>query len=221
MRAVCISDTHCQLSQIRIPEADIVIHAGDALSRGNYSEWLDFIEEFSSLPHKYKIYVPGNHDWITEKNEALCKEECEKAGIIYLNNSGIEIEGKKFWGSAITPRFYNWAWNKDSQTDYSLKPNHPQYDSIKPYWDMIPAGTDVLITHGPPYGILDISIYSHTHCGCPILLDKVLEIQPKCHIFGHIHAYHGVAAQGKTTFINASSCTEKYDPTNVPHIIYL
>ena len=113
MKIVCISDTHCRLRHIAVDlhEGDVLIHAGDALSQGTFSEWGAFIKEFAALPHKHKIYVPGNHDRITELDEDLVKKDCAKVGVIYLNNTGIEIEGKYFYGSAITPRFHNWAWN--------------------------------------------------------------------------------------------------------------
>jgi len=215
----CISDTHCQLDSVDIPDCDILVHAGDALSRGTYSEWTRFLDRYSILPHKHKIYVPGNHDRITEQDEDLIKKECAEAGVIYLNNTGITLDGIKFWGSEITPRFHNWAWNRDSGisgTSYSRF--EEDYDPIEPYWDMIPDDIDVLITHGPPNGILDLSVYSGDLCGCNYLLKKVEEIKPKYHIFGHIHQWHGMKV-GTTTFINASICNEQYAPINKPIIV--
>jgi len=220
MKIVCISDTHCRLSEVSVPEGDLLVHAGDALSRGTFSEWNQFIEDYEKLPHKHKIYVPGNHDRITEINEDLIKKDCQKAGIIYLNNTGITIEGKYFYGSAITPRFHNWAWNRDSgKCGTSYSSDHPGYQDIAPYWDAIPDNTNVLITHGPPQGIMDISIYDKVECGCPQLRLKVEQIEPKFHIFGHIHNWHGTEKIGNTTFVNASICTERYDPTNKPIIL--
>jgi len=220
MKIVCISDTHCHLKRIEIPDGDILVHAGDALSSGIYSEWIEFLEDFKKLPHEHKIYVPGNHDRITELNEDLIKQECVDAGIIYLNNTGITLEGIKFWGSAVTPRFHNWAWNRDSgNCGTSYGPLFADYDPIQPYWDMIPEDTTVLITHGPPKGILDVSIYDGKECGCSILRDKIEAVKPKYHIFGHIHNWHGTKTVGPTTFVNASNCTEKYKPTNKPIVV--
>jgi Icc-related predicted phosphoesterase len=220
MKLIFISDTHCQLDRIDIPDGDILIHCGDALSRGSYREWEDFLSEYADLPHKYKIYVPGNHDIITEQDEDLIKRECAKAGIIYLNNMGIELEGINFWGSAITPRFYNWAWNKDSgNCGTSYKHDDSGFEDIDPYWKMIPDDTDILITHGPPAEIMDISIYDNVHCGCPLLRYRVEQIEPKIHAFGHIHNWHGTKTIGKTQFINASNCDEKYRPVNKPIVV--
>lgn len=222
-KLVCISDTHCQLSKVTLPEGDILVHAGDALSGGTHSELMQFLSEMEELVdnYKYVIYVPGNHDRITEINEALVKEECENRGIIYLNDSGIELEGIKFWGSAVTPRFHDWAWNRDSRNSgTSVSESHPSHNSIEPHWKLLPEDTDVLITHGPPKGILDISVYSGEQCGCEHLFHKVMEVEPKYHIFGHIHYYGGQTVKvGDTTFVNASTCTEQYNPTNSPVVV--
>jgi len=215
-KIVCISDTHCQLDEIEVPEGDILIHAGDALSRGTYSEFSEFIKRFSALPHKYKVYVPGNHDRVTELNEELIRDDCTALGVRYINNESLEILGIKFYGSGITPRFHDWAWNRDSgDGGTSYGPNNINYDPIKPYWDAIPDEVDVLITHGPVKGILDVSVYDGRQCGCYYLLQRVMDIKPKYHVFGHIHNWGGMTevVEG-VTFINASVCNEAYDPTN-------
>lgn len=215
-KIVCISDTHTQLSDISVPDGDILIHAGDALNRGTEEEFMKFITEYEDLPHKHKIYVPGNHDWITERHESLVKEECKNRDIIYLNDSSRIVKGIMFWGSGITPRFGNWAWNKDSDFQgHSRQPDDWGYDPIQPHWDLIPHGTDILITHGPPIGVLDMSVYNGNLCGCKRLLNRIREIKPKYHVFGHIHFYGGqIKKEGETTFINASVCNEQYRPVN-------
>lgn len=223
IKLVCISDTHCKLNRVKLPDGDILVHAGDALSRGTLSEFIHFINQLENIKVKYKhvIYVPGNHDIISEKNETLVREECEARGIIYLNNEGITLEGIEFYGSGITPRFHNWGWNKDSgDCGTSYPPEHKSYDPIEPYWDAIPSTVDVLITHGPPRGIMDLSVYSGDLCGCPYLLDKVMEIKPVYHIFGHIHFFGGQKEKvNGVTFVNASICTEQYVPKNSPTVL--
>jgi len=222
MKIVCISDTHCNLRKVKLPDGDILVHAGDALSRGTLTEFMKFVNELDKLRAKYLhiIYVPGNHDMITEQNEDLVKQECAARNIIYLNNTGITLGGIKFWGSGVTPRFHNWAWNRDSG-DCGTSYHHleEKYDPIQPYWDMIPDDTDVIITHGPPSGVMDVSIYSMENCGCKHLLNRVLDISPKYHIFGHIHNWHGIDKIVDTTFVNAAICTEQYDPTNEPIVV--
>ena len=221
-KIVAISDTHCMLNRVKLPDGDILVHAGDALSRGTLSELIVFLNRLEKIKVKYAhvVYVPGNHDRITELNEKLAKDECAARGIIYLNDSGINLLGIEFWGSAVTPRFRDWAWNRDSeQGGTSVHPSHPKYNPIKPHWDLIPDNVDVLITHGPPYGVLDKSVYDGALCGCQHLMKKVLEVEPKYHIFVHIHEWHGKEKRGNTTFVNASNCTEQYKPINEPIVL--
>jgi Icc-related predicted phosphoesterase len=123
---------------------------------------------------------------------------------IYLEDSGCEIDGIKFWGSPYTPTFFNWYFNRDRGA------------AIKRHWDMIPEGTDALITHGPPKGFLDWNPQDKFHCGCEDLLDRVMEIQPQVHAFGHIHSGYGQTVVGDTSLINASICDHRYQPVNAP-----
>jgi len=175
MKLVFISDTHCQLDKLTIPDGDVLIHCGDALSSGNEREFIKFINQFKNLPHKHKIYVPGNHDRITDFQESLAKQMIDGTGIEMLIDQEIVINGVKFYGSPVTPRFgYNWAWNRDIDNNA----NQP----IKHHWDLIPDDVDVLITHGPPHGILDVSVYQGNNCGCPHLLEAVYKIKPKIHL---------------------------------------
>ena len=222
MKIAFISDTHCMLNKVEIPEVDILVHCGDALSKGSYGEWSTFLKRLVKTEVEHIIYVPGNHDIITELNEDLIKEECKKFRINYLNDSGVTIEGIKFWGSAVTPRFRDWAWNRDLEKDKASREGYyEKFDPIQKHWDLIPEDIDVLITHGPPYGIKDVSIYDGANCGCPQLLEKVKEIKPKIHSFGHIHNWYGKVEVGGITFINASTCDENYDPVNKPIIMEL
>jgi len=115
-----------------------------------------------------------------------------------LNDSGVTIEGIKFWGSPITPFFHDWAFNRWPA-------------GIKPHWDLIPEEVDVLITHGPPFGILDLTTYSKENVGCPILREKIFSIKPKVHVFGHIHEARGSVEIDGIKFINASSVTLRYE----------
>jgi len=224
MKIVCISDTHCKLKQMQaentLPPGDVLVHAGDALSRGSYSEFRTFVNRMAKLDYKYKIYVPGNHDWYLQTNTEEAREKLEQAGIILLVDEEVIIDGVKFYGSPVIPRFHNWAFNKDIfDCGTSYPKEHPKYDPIQPHWDLIPEDTDVLITHGPPLGIMDESIYDNVHCGCPALWDKVIDIVPKYHIFGHIHNWHGTQKYGELTFVNASTCTEQYKPLNKPIVV--
>ena len=130
--------------------------------------------------------------------------------IMYLEDSGVEIKGLKIYGSPHQPTFFDWAFNV-------------RRGKLKQYWDRIPEGLDILITHGPPKGILDQSEphLGSEHLGCDELMAAVERVKPKLHVFGHIHGGYGKVGYVNTTFINASICDEQYRPTNQPWVIEL
>lgn len=214
MKVVFISDTHTLHGQMinEIPDGDVLVHCGDVSSRGVGSEIDNFLFWFSSLPHKNKIFIAGNHDFGFEYRNTTLQNtllSIKEDGIHYLQDSGVEIDGIKFWGSPWTPPFYNWAFMLKS-------------DEIKEKWEMIPRDTNVLITHGPPQGILDLVVYDQKNVGCPDLMEEVLKLQDlKVHAFGHIHEEYGtkVLDENGPIFINASTCTLRYKPWNKPIVI--
>jgi Icc-related predicted phosphoesterase len=214
MKIIFISDTHTLHGQMlnEIPEGDVLVHCGDVSGRGTGREIQDFLAWFSSLPHKNKIFIAGNHDFgFQYRDHVLQKtlESLEEQNIHYLEDSGIEVDGVKFWGSPWTPPFYNWAFMLNE-------------DEIKEKWEIIPRDTNVLITHGPPKGILDLVVYDQENVGCPSLMEEVLKLKDlKAHAFGHIHEEYGtkVLDENGPIFINASTCTLRYKPWNKPIVI--
>lgn len=205
MKIVFISDTHSMHDRLFVPDADMVIHAGDVCNRGTRNEAVDFLIWFSNLPQRYKIFVAGNHDFIFENEPKLMKKSIP-SNIFYLNDSMVEVGGLKIWGSPVSPWFCNWAFNRQRGKE------------IKQHWDLIPNNVDILITHGPPKNVLDKTIYSQENVGCEDLLDKVNQVRPKIHVFGHIHEGYGVKEENRTTFINASSVDINYKMVNKPII---
>ncbi|KOY87706.1 metallophosphoesterase [bacterium 336/3] len=205
MKILCISDTHGQHRKLNLPEADMIIHAGDMSGKGEAWQIREFFEWFSKLSYRYKICIAGNHDFMAEREPEeflkLVPDNC-----IYLNDSGIEIENIKIWGSPISPAYHNWAFNKERGHE------------IAKHWDLIPPDTDILITHGPPLDVLDKTIWGK-RVGCEDLKKKIEQIRPKIHIFGHIHEDYGILKIFDTTFINASSINIDYIPLHKP-IIY-
>ncbi|NIJ44439.1 Icc-related predicted phosphoesterase [Wenyingzhuangia heitensis] len=206
MKIVFISDTHGRHNYVKLPEGDILIHSGDLTSRGDIFEIAHFISWLNKLTFKHIIFIAGNHDFYLEKHSIDDFKDFLPNNAIYLNDSGCEIEGVKFWGSPIQPEFLNWAFNRERGVD------------IKKHWDLIPNDTDVLITHGSPYGILDQTVRGDK-IGCEDLLKKVLEIRPKIHAFGHIHEAYGIKNINETTFVNASLLNERYRYTNDPIVL--
>jgi Icc-related predicted phosphoesterase len=203
MRIVCISDTHGIHDRMehQIPEGDILLHAGDLTLRGNLEDLASVNDFFESLPHPHKIFIPGNHDWCFEREEKEARNLMTSATC--LIDEGIEIDGVKIWGSPWQPEFHAWAFNL------------PRGRKLKEAWDKIPDDSDIVITHGPPRGILDLCSDGARE-GCDDLRDRIAQIQPKLHLFGHIHEGYGLEIHDETTHINASICDLGYRPINAP-----
>lgn len=206
MKVVIISDTHGQHGKLSLPQGDMILHAGDISSRGTGPEILDFLQWFAKLDFKYRIFIAGNHDFFFEKTNAEIIRSSIPENVIYLKDSGIEIEGIKIWGSPVTPWFFDWAFNRNRGAE------------IKKHWDLIPTDTDILITHGPAYKILDETIHGE-NVGCEDLLEKIKTINPKYYICGHIHEAYGIEKQDTTTYINASVLDQRYRIKNNPVVI--
>jgi len=217
MKLVITSDCHGHLDLGKLPEGDLLIIAGDLLpnkhgdrnrdARYQLDELLAFDAACSKLAFDRILLIAGNHDWVFERNKHA--RDALK-NITYLEDEALEIEGVKVYGSPHQPEFFDWAFN--------LPRNGPE---LAGYWKRIPHDTDVLITHGPPYGILDRPFGRGDHAGCELLLERVRQIKPRLHAFGHIHGGYGRATIGETTYVNACLCDEAYRPVNPPHVIDL
>ena len=210
---VCISDTHTY-EKFPIPEGDILLHSGDISFRGTFVEMNRAMKWLGSLPHKHKVFVCGNHDWLGETDPLLMEELAKENGVIYLNDSGVELMGLKIWGSPVQPEFCNWAFNRK------------RGEEIARHWAKIPDDTQVLVTHGPPKDILDWvdrGDGSREYVGCEELRKRVDQLSNlRLHSFGHIHCAAGeyVDPNGKL-FVNAAICTEEYHPIQKSHVVIL
>lgn len=216
MKFISISDTHTRHNQIPLEwlePADCIIHAGDISSMGHLTEIKNFCHWFSKLDqYEHKIFIAGNHDWgFQEKPNDVALILKEYPNITYLQDSSVEIEGIKIYGSPWQPEFFQWAFNLQRGAEIQEK------------WDLIPSDTDILITHGPAYGRGDFVPGSRGgHVGCEDLLDTIVtKVNPKVHIAGHIHCGYGESLVGNTHFINAATLNEQYMVTNKPIIFEL
>lgn len=199
MKIVCISDTHEKHDRLAVPDGDVLIFAGDCTMSGDAGQLQRFNAWLGALPHKHKLWVFGNHEWTCDprnKHYISGHESLITAGL-QLNGSGVTIEGVRFWGSPMAPRFHGWAFGLES------------YESFQ-YWRRVPDDTDVLVTHGPAREIMDQNIGGE-HCGCPNLLERIEEVEPILHVFGHIHTRYGTESVGRTLFVNASVVDDSYD----------
>lgn len=196
MKILHISDTHGQHRKLTdLPGADVLVHSGDFTMAGSDEEAIDFMNWFCDLPFSHKIFIAGNHDdCFFEANIDGLDSNCH-----YLCNSSIEIGGKVFYG---IPLF---------MPDVVCGKQNKSYNSI-------PIGTDILITHAPPHGILDYA--DNIHFGSEELLKKVSEISPRLHLFGHIHNSAGKISLHDTVFSNGSIIDEHYNQKHISYNIF-
>jgi hypothetical protein len=210
MRIVCISDTHMAHRGLHLPDGDVLIHAGDATSNGTPDEVDRFLGWFASQPHEHKLLIAGNHDWLYQRDPDMVTLLLQKhQGITYLQDSGIEVQGVKFWGAPWQPWFMSWAFNL---------PRRGQW--LRDVWNLIPIDTEVLITHGPPHGVLD-QVDGGEHLGCEELRIRLATVKPRLHVFGHIHDAYGTAQSRTTVYVNACNCNEAYRGINRPIVVDL
>jgi predicted phosphohydrolase len=221
LKVSLISDTHTKhhLCENDLPGGDILIHAGDFMNSGydktdatEFFDWFDKIDNYDA-----KIFIAGNHDrWMQDEPEEAQGILTGYKTIDYLQDEQVTLyydgpngdspeDNVRIYGSPWQPEFYNWAFNLIRNSE-----------EMKAKWDAIPDNTDILITHGPPFGHLDIPGGHTIRVGCDLLRYRVDEIKPKIHVFGHIHGSWGHYYDGHTHFFNASVLNERYLYTNLP-----
>jgi len=188
MTIICISDTHGRHREVELPGGDLLIHAGD-ISNGREQQVRDFLDWFIAHPHRYKVFIGGNMDRPLEARPQHYRDQLPER-VYYLENDELDIEGIKIWGSPVVPRFVG-AFN------YERGPE------LRHFWKQIPDDINLLVTHTPPYGILDRTSQGKS-VGCEELAERVKQIQPKLHLFGHVHESYGRREMENTIFINAS-----------------
>ena len=186
MKILHLSDTHgCHHRLQNLPEADVVVHSGDFCMVGSEQEAIDFVNWFCDLPYRHKILISGNHD--------VCLYGADIDGlddnVHYLCNSGIEIDGLKFYG---VPMFMGDCISDRQSRNYAK----------------IPSDTDILITHSPAYGILDLD--DNINYGSEEILDRLTALNLKAHLFGHIYAQHGMKSLNGTIFSNGAIMNSDY-----------
>ncbi len=206
MRIVAISDTHKQHSRLQVPDGDVLVHAGDFLGKGLLDELMRFNHWLGRLPHAHKIVIAGNHDWCFQRQPERSREVLTNA--IYLQDEAVTLDGVKFYGAPWQPAFRNWAFN--------IPRNSPEMRAV---WDQIPLDTDVLITHGPAYGVLDWIPEENVRVGCELLAERVQVVKPRYHIFGHIHESYGQEENVGVTSVNASCLDRQYRLANAPWVL--
>lgn len=209
MKILHISDTHGLHHQLNIKnDIDVLAFTGDESNHRdpyrNEAEFYDFAQWFIDLPIKHKLFIVGNHSTYIFHNEKIVRDLFQKNNITWLHKSSVVIDGIKFYGDGISPRFGDWVYTTDR-----AKTNK--------HWDLIPEDTQVLLTHTPPKGILDISenrLHEIELVGDSALWKRVQKLSLlKANLFGHIHNYKDIINTGtrtvdKVVFSNATAVTD-------------
>jgi Icc-related predicted phosphoesterase len=210
-KIVLVSDTHNKHNQLILPKGDILIHSGDFSGVGRESEVKSFFKwvEKQSNEFEHIVFIAGNHELTFEPRQGWVDDGISRLpkNVHYLEDSEVIIDGLKFYGSPYQPEFYNWAFNLKRGKECAEK------------WLHIPKDTDVLITHGPPKYMCDYMPWDLTNIGCQDLVDRVMLVKPKLHVFGHIHVGYGYKEYKGILFVNASSCNEQYEIVNKPVVV--
>ena len=232
---VFVSDTHGLHDRIAtVPPGDVLVHCGDFSDRGSEKQIRGVLDWMARQPHKYKLMIAGNHDMTLDPAKVPLPETCRDLmrdalsshGVHYLLDTAVTLDfgghGRSLtiWGSPWQPEFCAWGFNL------------PRGAALAEKWALIPPwpAIDVLLTHGPPQGVLDFVPHSGSFAGCEALLADLHRTRPRLHAFGHIHEGYGVfkspasistpapssALPPSTLFVNASSCTGLYECTNLP-----
>ena len=214
MRITIISDTHQKHNQLNndLPGGDLLLHAGDFMTSGySKTEAEQFFKWYEMRAYDNCVFIAGNHDRIMQDEPGMMRGVLTGyKGIDYLEDETVSIESPegpmvKVYGSPWQPEFYDWAYNLPRNGE-----------ELKAKWDAIPEDTDILITHGPSWGVVDTVLGRNQHLGCELLTERIKTIRPKIHICGHIHSGNGHYFDGHTHFFNASVLNERYNYAHEP-----
>ena len=222
LRISVISDTHTRHDLITkdLPGGDLLLHSGDIMNSGYVEkDVIDFCNWYSSINnYTSKVFIAGNHDRMFQDFPKRIQEILDfHRSIDYIQDETLTLyfdgpngehteDNVHIYGSPWQPWFYDWAFN--------LPKNGM---GLASKWEAIPKNTDILLTHGPAWGILDtVAGRQFDNLGCELLAERIQQIQPKIHVCGHIHTGYGYRFHNNTHFFNASVLDEQYEYTQKP-----
>jgi len=201
MNVMFISDSCGQHDALMLPWGNMIIHAGNITRNGTRSEVVDFLQWFAHLNYQHKIFIAGTDDHFFEK-EPKAVRRLIPAGVIYLEESGVEIGGLKIWGSPYNSYNHGSAFGKTEE-------------KIVGHWEKIPDDSNMLVIHSPAYGVLDKNAKGE-HEGSKDLLRKLVKVEPRYFICGHRQSTHGYEYRYGIHFINASVTNDEFKITHKP-----
>jgi predicted phosphodiesterase len=205
MKICCISDLHGHLPPIE--PCDLLLVAGDVCPLTDHdpvfqTKWLRsvFAPWLSQVPAKRSIWTAGNHDFALEnpalRDELNCRVDVAET-----------IFDLKIWCSPWSVRFGTWAFMEDEPELFRK-------------FAAIPTGTDIIVSHVPPFGYGDRMITGN-RVGSTALATRIEQLKPQLVVFGHIHEGHGPYQLGPTRLINAAICNEANQPVHLPTYVEL
>jgi Icc-related predicted phosphoesterase len=208
MRLVCLSDTHNRTDGLVVPDGDLLLHAGDLTGHGKADEIAQAARWLASLPHRHKVVVAGNHDFLLQDRPAEGRALLGRVpGLVYLEDELVELDGLRIYGTPWQPWFYDWAYNLPRDGE-----------ELAAVWAKVPDGVDVLLTHSPAYGIVDRTSRGDL-AGCERLRAAMDRIKPRLHVCGHIHEAYGEAVVAGVHHVNASTCDLSYRAVQSPIVV--
>jgi predicted phosphohydrolase len=209
MKIVGFADTHGGHGSLHIPDGDMLVFAGDYTGMHSAAEFDNFIRWMASLPHPFKIFMPGNHDWFIQWNLKPIRIKLQQLGICCPSSRLQVVGGLKVYGMPLVPQYGEWAF---MVPDGSLR--------MRQACRSIPEGLDILVTHGPAHGILGMTKRG-VDAGSHTLREAIDRAKPRLHFFGHIHEAHGMVVHDGVIHANVSVNNHLYYITNQPIVIEL
>jgi len=204
MEITVISDTHNVHEELGTLRGEVLIHCGDMFNQFHADE--DELEKidawFGRQEFELILCIGGNHDFRLQ--ELVKRTTTPFQNAIYLQDSSYAFKGFTFYGAPWVPNLPGQAFDLHSEALFEK-------------WRQIPHDTDVLITHTPPLGILDVPSRTNVPCGCSHLESRVFEVAPMLHCFGHVHASSGQTSSNGITFMNASMVNSQYELAQSPY----
>jgi hypothetical protein len=206
--------------KLPVPRADVILHSGDLTMKGGIDSYMGVLKMMEAMEAELKLVIAGNHDlsldkeyWRTHHDrhfirgderehedaiELMTGPEAQKAGVTYLEE-GINTfklkNGAEFtiYTSPYQPEFCDMAFPYQRTEDRFNPPDQIGKGIISITKNPVPdhGPIDIMMTHGPPQGILDLCASGHV--GCSALQQAVKRCKPRLYCFGHIHEGHGAS----------------------------
>ena len=214
LRLVVTSDTHSKVDVSKIPDGDVFIHAGDLMTTGYLDEWKWATEWLAALPHKIKLFVPGNHDFHLQVYPGPALQDMRKAGVTVVGLPGnndyatyVLPNGDKVLGLPFVTDLPRWAFNSDELSIY------------KYLEDFRGMNCNIVVSHAPVCRYLDYSHRSNQHEGIGVYREFLHHTSPKLWFHGHIHEGHGHVKVNQTDIYNVAMSDRLGQHANPPTVL--